>query len=340
MAIILVCPICKSVLYNDLFSLKRGNKNLACKNCKTDFQNYKGCIDFTTKKSNDKEFYEKRYTNSSACEMTKLDFEMLEKMWFNPALPARKVFFNELDMKNIRNKCVLLLGNGKSLKELYFLKLGAKVIYTDISVNAVADIKNKFDFDAYEDKIVFHAVDAYNIPLSNESIDIMIGYGFVHHLADPDSFIQEAQRVLKQGGECLFRDAAYSSIWQRSKFSFLKPVVNYSHKRWGISPEDNKATNRGGYFKQDIENWRKKYNFSDMTFVRLELLSYIFRRGTAKLFGYNKFIEEVRKIVVPVLFIIDNFIAKRLASFYNLTTNLVWGFKKRASCHTLVVDKD
>jgi len=330
MAVNLICPLCKSVLDNDLFRLMSGNKNISCENCRAEFQNYAGCIDFATKKSNDKEFYEKRYAGSSVCKIAKLDFEILKRMWFDPALPARKVFFNELDIKSLRNKCVLLLGNGKSLKELYFLKLGAKVIYTDISVKAVADIKCKFDFDAYEDKIVFHAVDACNIPLSNESIDIVIGYGFVHHLDDPDSFIREVYRVLKQGGECLFRDAAYSSMWQRSKFSFLKPIVNYSHKRWGISPEDKKATHRGGYYKQEVENWRNKYNFSEMTFVRFGLLSYIFRRGSEKLFGYNKFIEAVRKVVVPILFNIDNFIAKRSVSFSNISINLVWGFKKRA----------
>ena len=328
MAAILICPFCKSALDNNLFSLMSGNKNISCKNCKAEFQNYAGCIDFTVKKSNDKEFYEKRYAGSSTYEAAKLDFEILKRMWFYPALPARKVFINELDIKSLRNKCILLLGNGKSLKELYFLKLGAKVIYTDISLSAVADIKSKFDFDAYEGKIVFHAVDACNIPLSNESIDIVIGYGFVHHLDDPDSFIRETYRVLKQGGKCLFGDAAYSSIWQSAKFSFLKPVVNYSHKRWGISPEDKKATQRGGYYKQEVENWRNKYNFSEMTFVRFGLLSYIFRRGTEKLFGYNKFIELVREIVIPVLFKIDNFIAKRSPSFYKISIDLVWGFKK------------
>jgi len=330
MAVILICPHCKSVLNTDLFSLSSGNKIITCENCRTEFQNYSGCIDFATKKSTDKEFYEKRYHSSSASKMAKLDFEMLKKMWFDPALPARKVFFNALDTKNLRNKSILLLGNGKSLKELYFLKLGAKIIYTDISINAVADIKNKFDFDAYKDKIVFHAVGAYNIPLSNESIDIVIGYKFVHHLDDPALFIHEIHRVLKQRGECLFRDYAYSRMWQRSKFSFLKPMVNYSHKRWGISPEDKKATHRGGYHKQEVESWKNNNNFSEMTFVKFGLLSYIFRRGLGKLFGYNRFIERVRKIIVPILFNIDNFIAKRSASFYNNSINLVWGFKKRS----------
>jgi SAM-dependent methyltransferase len=251
-------------------------------------------------------------------------------MWFDPALPEKKIFLNELNVNNINKKSILLLGNGESLKELYFLKFGEKIIYSDISVKSVSSVKNKFIFGKYEDKIAFHAIDAYSIPLSDESVDIIVGYAFVHHLNNLDSFFREVYRVLKPGGKCLFFDGAYSSVWQNLKFSILRPIVYFSHKRWGISPEDLRATHRGGYHKEEIENLKIKYNFSDMIFIRFGFLSYIFYRGMEKIVGHHQKIENVNKRIVPILFDIDNYFSKRSNIYYNSTMRLVWGFRKHA----------
>ncbi len=325
----LVCPSCKSMLANDLFKLQIGKGNLLCENCKSEFLNYDGLIDFVAKKSSEKDFYEKRYSKGSSFEKEDISFEVLEKMWLEPSLPERKIFLNELNLSNIGNKYILLLGNGKSLKELYFLKFGAKIIYSDLSAEAVSEVRNKFSWGKFEDKILFHAIDAFNIPLEDESVDIVYGDGFVHHLNDLDSFFREINRVLKGGGKCLFRDGTYSQIWQKLKFSVLRPFVYFSHKKWGISPEDLRATRRGGYSEEEIERIKSKFDFSDMTFVRFGLFSHIFHRGMGKIFGYRRGIGKINKKVIPILFDIDRFFSKRSNFFYKNTMRLVWGFRKR-----------
>jgi len=329
MLISLKCPECGSELNKDIFKFSIERDYLVCEKCLTEFNNLNGCIDFVIKTSADKNFYEKVYKENSTCENRNIDFSELRKMWFNPIFPARKIFLNELIKTNIKNKSILLLGNGKSLKELYFLVFGAKLIYTDISINVVSNVKNAFDFGKYKNKIVFHAADAYNIPINDESVDIVIGYGFVHHLQDSDSFIKEVHRVIKPNGFCLFKDNAHSRVWQKLKFSILKPLVKYSHAKWGISPEDKKATRRGGYRKDEVEKWRIKHNFSEMIYLRFGVLSYVFRRGAGKIFGYNKLTDTVKMITIPFLFFLDSFLSKISNSFYTLTIELVWGFKKK-----------
>ena len=324
MSISLICPFCGGDLYKNIFKLKT-ERAIVCKNCTTRFNNYDGCFDFTCK-SQEKKFYEERYVPLYFCEQKDIDLVKLRDMWYDTIYTERRVYIEQLG--SIKNKDILLLGNGESLKELYFLKFGNRIMYTDISLNAVRSVRNKYNWRKYQDKIVFHAVDAYNIPLNNETIDIVIGYAFVHHLDNLDLFFQEIYRILKPGGKCLFYDAAYSRIWQKLKFSLLKPFVYLSHKRSGISPEDLRATQRGGYHRQEIEDIKVMYNFKNMTFMRFGLLYQIFSRAMEKFCGYNKMVGNIKGKVIPILFSIDNHLADLSCLYHNNTMNLVWGFRK------------
>lgn len=328
MSISIICPNCSNELSSDIFAAAIEKEDIICEGCLKKFININGCIDFAIKSSSDKNFYEKIYQGHSSSEKRELNFEELRKLWLDPTLPARKIFLNEIKKTDIKEKTILLLGNGQSLKELYFLTFGAKLIYTDISLNAVTKVKNTFELEKYNSKIVFHAVNAYNIPISDESVDIIVGYGFAHHLQDTDLFIKEICRVLKPEGKCLFKDNAYSKGWQKIKFTIFKPLVKYSHKKWGISPEDRKATRKGGYSEEEVENWRVKYNFSEKIFLRFGILSYIFRRGVGKTLGYNKFTDALKKITIPFFSRIDNFFSKKSTKIKELTIELIWGFKK------------
>jgi SAM-dependent methyltransferase len=197
-----------------------------------------------------------------------------------------------------------------------------------LSAEAVSEVRNKYSLNQFENNIVFHAIDAFNIPLEDESVDMVYGEGFVHHLSDLNSFFTEVNRVLKPGGKCLFRDGAYSQFWQTLKFSVLRPFVYLSHRKWGISPEDLRATRRGGYSEEELEQIKIECGFSSMTFVRFGFFSHLFNRGTGRAFGYGRWVGKINRSVVPVLFDIDQFLSKRSNMFNKNTMRLVWGFGK------------
>lgn len=167
------------------------------------------------------------------------------RLWQN------EVGFKELleSMGDISGKKILLLGNGTSLKELYFAWLGAKCVYTDLSLEAVKYVKDIFDqseLKQFDQNIEFHAVDACRLPFPDESFDIIYGCVFVHHISDLDIFLSEVRRCLKTDGICRFLDPAYSPMWQFLKRTLLKPLQLYTHRKYGISPADLNATIRGG----------------------------------------------------------------------------------------------
>jgi len=328
MSAILVCPSCKRPIANDIFELQIGEESLSCDNCNSEFANHDGVVDFATNKSSEKDFYETRYSEGASFKKEHIEFDVLEQMWREPSLPEREIFSSELNPSDFADKCILLLGNGTSLKELYFLKSGAKLIYSDLSAEAVSEVRNKYSWGQFEDHIVFHAIDAFNIPLADETVDVVYGEGFVHHLSDLNSFFAEVNRVLKPGGKCLFRDGAYSQFWQTLKFSVLRPLVKLSHRKWGISPEDLRATRRGGYSEEELEEIKNNIEFSNMTYVRFGLFSHLFNRGMGRAFGYGRRVLKINRSVVPVLFNMDRFLSKRSNVFRKNTIRLVWGFEK------------
>jgi len=299
--------------------------DLVCTQCASRYSQYNGSFDFTAK-TKEKNFYEKRYYKTDFSKRKSMDFQKLNDMWYDIMVPERKKYIERIG--TIRNKDILLLGNGSSIHELYFLKFGNRIIYSDVSLNVVRNIKNKYKWGKFREKIVFHAIDAFNIPLNNESIDLILGYAFVHHLNDYGSFFEEVERILKPGGRCIFYDAAYSSIWQTLKFSIFKPFVNFAHRKTGISPEDLRATHRGGYKQQEIEDIKIMYDFADMTFERFGLLYKIFSRAMGKFFGYGNRVIKIKRKFIPILFRVDNYLASVSYLYYHNTMSLVWGFIK------------
>ena len=156
----------------------------------------------------------------------------------------------------------------------------------------------------------------------------MLGYAFVHHLSNLDLFFKEVDRVLKKGGLCLFMDDAYSNIWHKLKFSpIIKPLYSHFQKKHWVSPEDLKASIKGGFRKEEIELLQKKYNFVEMKFIRFELLSYIYSQGLARFLGISK-IRNLNKNITLTLYHIDRFIQNRSRFYHNNTVRLIWGFKK------------
>jgi SAM-dependent methyltransferase len=217
------------------------------------YMNNDGIYDFTSHslESLEKKAYDHKYADSSI-EMPTL--KSIQEKWNDEINPSMSILLNSLG--DLSGKQVLLLGNGVSLRELYFLHLGAKIVYTDLSFEAVKSVQYSFSSSELNEigqsNIEFHAVDALHLPFEDASFDVIYGCSFVSHVADSEQLFSEIYRCLKSGGVARFKSDAYSPIWQFMKTRLLKPLFDLRLKKRFISPEDLRHTLRGGFRREEI----------------------------------------------------------------------------------------
>lgn len=138
----LICPVCRKRLNFDIFGLK-SHKVIICTACSAHYKNHHGSIDFTLA-SQEKTFYSNRYSQSDVSQPKEIDFNKLKMLYMNKVNPERQIFLNELGP--MQDKVILLLGNGNSTKELYFLEKNNSIIYSDLSIDAVLNVKYLYDY--------------------------------------------------------------------------------------------------------------------------------------------------------------------------------------------------
>lgn len=322
MPIKLVCPRCQGTLYKKQSTRK-------CANCHKEFLSIDGCIDFAGEadggNSKEKNFYEQVYNRVGSLNSEKRFGYKTEGIWFDRVFPSGKDILSRLS--DLSDKDILCLGNGTSLKELYFAKKGASLWISDLSLGAVLQVKNSAPkaFQGFD--VRYHAIDALHLPFEDSSLDVVYGFAFVHHLSNKVPFLKEAYRVLKPEGMCIFFDDAFSPIWQLSKTSLLKPLMQYIHKKRGISPEDLRATLEGGFTKRQVKEWGNGSGFQDYFFIKRELLLYLWLRCTKKVFGCDQS-NGVVHFVASILLMLDRAMASISRLYQDNMIRLVWGYKK------------
>jgi ubiquinone/menaquinone biosynthesis C-methylase UbiE len=285
---------------------------------------YENCYDFTSIhcETLDADHYNHKYSKTSWLDGIPLDCAIMQKVIASNS--AYQLMFDT--MGDVTGKTILLLGNGMSIKEFILLEKGAQLYCTDISLEAVLAIRKKFDETdfgrTYGGKIVCQAVDAMHLPYGDNSFDIVYGCAIVHHLSQLEVFFKDVYRVLKPGGKCIFLDDAYSGWWQWSKRTFLRPLQIYSHRKTGISPEDLKATLRGGYKKTELENLLCPIGFRSLIYRRTMFFEHFLRRGSGKLLN-KKFSGPMAKWGK----ILDRTLLSK-KSMGNMGMLLVWGAVK------------
>jgi ubiquinone/menaquinone biosynthesis C-methylase UbiE/uncharacterized protein YbaR (Trm112 family) len=321
----LVCPKCKELINKNIFNSQKGE--IICSKCKKKYVSHQGSYDLTLGLTAEKTHYEDKY-ELKLRNKESLNFNKLKKEWYDPIRPEAILFLDELQKHELKDKNILLLGNGISIKELYLLSLGANIVYSDISLNAILRVKNEFNYKKFRNNITFHAIDGLNIPFPDKSIDFVIGYGFSHHLDDKCKFLREVHRVLKPGGWCIFFDDSFSKLWHFLKWNIFSFLTNSIQHKAGVSPEDARASIKGGYKKNEIERWMKENKFDKMIYLRFGFSFYIFREITGRLFSWSVNICNTQRKIIPFLFIFDQKLSKKFPLIYNNTLLLIWGFKK------------
>ncbi len=123
---------------------------------------------------------------------------------------ARNLYLKHVDFKD---KVVLDLGCHLGGATFTYSRMNVKLalgleIETAYLFSAKRHIEVKYS-DC--DKLAFLGADATLIPLDSKSVDIVVANDFMEHVSDPEKAIQEALRVLKEGGYFFFEFPAYCS---------------------------------------------------------------------------------------------------------------------------------
>jgi SAM-dependent methyltransferase len=237
------------------------------------FKCYDDCFDFVTADleiKEKREVYDEHYTNYPVEELTAAD---IAEFWQDDTLPWYETILRSLG--SLEGRKVLLLGNGMSYKEFYFLRLGANVVFTDLSLVAVKRAQAVFRKSElgkmHRSQIEFHAVNAMHLPFRNESFDVIYGKKFVGFMDDLPGFFSEVARCLKPGGICRFTDDAYSpayqifrGMWHPIKAHILwKSMSALDRIRHGNSPKGD-----FGYKEESLTPLIERCGFSKLVFIR------------------------------------------------------------------------
>jgi ubiquinone/menaquinone biosynthesis C-methylase UbiE len=274
----------------------------------------------------ERQHYDDVYAAAPPVSTPMLDPSSLEQHWCSLYYPMNAAVLEEVG--HIQGKEILLLGNGGSEKELYFLTQQPKrLIFSDLSPQGVRLIRDRLGPDWLQTPMEFVSIDALNVPLVDSSVDLVYGYAFVHHLDDIDRFLTEVHRVLRPGGRCVFMDDLYSPVWQILKVTALYPLMRYFHRREEISPEDLRATTSGWYREEELDHKIRSLGARPF-FRRSTLVHYLFTRASERLPPQRlwKFLVGQDR-VLRVLICIDEILgSSRLVRKNQI--RLVWGFER------------
>ena len=123
---------------------------------------------------------------------------------------------------DISGKQVLDLGCGSGENAPVLARLGAKVYSMDISEQLVNLAKRRLTVNGNPGDVNLIVGSAYDIPLPDESIDVVFGMAILHHLELPLA-AREVKRVLRKKGRAIFQEPVRNSKFIR----FARSLIPY-----------------------------------------------------------------------------------------------------------------
>jgi len=183
-----------------------------------------------------------RHSDTSTSEETgNLDSAILDKDAFDYNFSNMKFYSitnksEEFQYKWIKDRCApgiqmldFACGNGEN--GIYAAKCGAEVIGIDISPEGVANANLNAKQAGVDDHCRFEAMDGENMTFTDNSFDLAVEYGALHHV-DLDKAMAELNRVLKPDGEMICVEALRHNPlihWYRKKTPHLRTQWEFEH---------------------------------------------------------------------------------------------------------------
>ena len=105
---------------------------------------------------------------------------------------------------DVRDKRVLDVGCGNGHASMKALREGAYVSAIDISPKSIEHLIDKARKENLDSRLHALVMDAHSLEFPDDTFDIVIGTGVLHHLPRLEAAIAEIYRVLKPGGYAVF----------------------------------------------------------------------------------------------------------------------------------------
>ena len=170
---------------------------------------------------------------------------------------------------------VLEYGCGLGELTVLLARSGASVTSFDISETSVAVTQRRAEINGVAERIDLAVAAGEDLPYADQSFDVIVGKGILHHL-DPAAGAGQLARVLKPGGKAAFSEP----MGMNPALSWARDHVPYPGKN---PPGADKPVNY-----DEIAAWGAR--FADMQVHEIQLLSML-ERG----FGFRTRLPALRR---------------------------------------------
>ena len=111
---------------------------------------------------------------------------------------------------DVRGRTVLEYGCGDGLNTLVLARLGARVKALDLSPDLIDIARRRLTANGITSGVEFIVGSAHDVPLADDSVDVVFGMAILHHL-DITLSAREVRRVLRTGGRAIFQEPVRNS---------------------------------------------------------------------------------------------------------------------------------
>jgi|SRR6185436_10623106 len=166
---------------------------------------------------------------------------------------------------DIKGKTILEYGCGDGVNTVLLANRGAQIISLDLSPELIDIAKQRLEAHGITSGVQFIVGSAHNVPLPDESVDVVFGIAILHHL-DLALSAGEVKRLLKKKGTAIFQEPVRNS-WVLRQARKLIPYQSPD-----VSPFERPLTDRElKNFATDYSSYHSK-GFTLPTSALLNLL--------------------------------------------------------------------
>ncbi len=193
---------------------------------------------------------------------------------------------SELYPNDFNGKVVLEIGAGNGRFTEILLKYGAKVIAVDFSSAIYANFRNHKQYVESEDLICVRG-DLFNLPLKEDSFDIVICYGVIQHTGNNEKCLETLSKYVSNQSGKLLIDIYSNSLKDFNPWIYLiRPIFSK------IIKDNSKQMN----FVESFVNFIFPIQLKFLTFLKgktglWKLARYLVNRSPNSVYGINLFLD-------------------------------------------------